>query len=301
MSRRMEDIEGRVAEAEKLVQRRIEREKRILVASSDFYAQQEKLGVDGLAALLGKSGASAENLTEFFTVQQKVALERVKNVTPLLQLTKEEIAHFEQIKKATILIDPCSLVGHSSPAWKCVFAASHCGSTHWETANAAGSCTCAPAMYDNHIEPRVEAYGQGQNGLRQSTAEGWLWFDIPARSGPTNVLVQVYMNLHGFYIVRKAAVGAANFTLIIKAEGFQYGYSWNSKTVNVLNISSDAMGRYDLNQLLEFTMPVGADPFNVRVSAKLTASAKTGGSLAVGDFSTGAGNFIETIYCNTYG
>jgi hypothetical protein len=300
MSRRMVDIEARFGEADKLVQLQLEREKRLFKATAEFYAQQEKAGIEGLAPLLEKLGGRAESLADFFKTQQKVALDRVKAVTPLLQLSKEEIQHFELVKRATILIDPCSLVPHGSPVWKCVFAAASCGSTHSETANATGACTCAPSMFDNHIEARVEAYGQGQNGWRSATAEGWLYFDIPARSAPTNVQVHVFINVHGFYIVRRAT-GSASFNLTLKIEGFQYGYSWNSKTLNVLNISADSMGRQDSSHLLEFTMPVGADPFTVRVSAKLTATAKTGGAMAVGDFSTGAGNYIETIYCNTYG
>jgi hypothetical protein len=99
--------------------------------------------------------------------------------------------------------------------------------------------------------------------------------------------------------VLRSATGSATFRLAVKAEGFQYGFSWGSASSTVLNLSGDTMGRYDGHEFLEFLMPVGADPFVVRVSAKLTATAKTGGALAVGDFATGAGNYIETVYVNT--
>jgi len=88
--------------------------------------------------------------------------------------------------------------------------------------------------------------------------------------------------------------------LTLEAKGYQYGYSWASATLPVLNLSGDAMDRYDNTKHLQFVMPVGADPFLVRVSAKLRATAKSGGTLALGDFATGAGNYIKTTWVNTY-
>ena len=45
---------------------------------------------------------------------------------------------------------------------------------------------------------------------------------------------------------------------------------------------------------------VGADPFTVRVMLNLQAKAKRGGSSAVVDFATQAGNLMRTVYVNTY-
>jgi hypothetical protein len=129
--------------------------------------------------------------------------------------------------------------------------------------------------------------------------DAWLNFDVPARPGPATVLVQTYIELHGFYIVRPMT-GWANITADLEVTGYQYGYSWASVTSNVLSLNTGAMGRHDNAHFLQFNMPVGADPFTVRVKLRLRASAKRGGAFAVGDFGTGAGNYFKVVYVNTY-
>lgn len=299
MSRFFEEIDERIAEIEKHVRIEIERENRILDATAKFYAGQEKIEIAGLAPLLEKVGNGSKDLQDFFRAQEKEALERIKTVTPLLQITEEEIAHFDRMKRAIVMIDPCLMVPPQSPTAVCKWLATSCGSDHWETADALGSCSCVPNYANNECNPKVEARGQGSNGWRAATAKGWCYFDIPARPVPVNVSVSVKMNLHGFYILR-SGTGSATFSLKVRAEGWQYGYSWGSDSSTVLNLSGDNMGRHDAFERLNFSMPIGADPFEVRVYLELKATAKSGGALSVGDFATGNGNYIETIYANTY-
>jgi hypothetical protein len=300
MVRRIEEIEARVAELDKLRAAELAREHRLLEATAKFYAEQEKAEIAGLGPLVEKLGRKAGDLREFFKAQEAVAVRRIEEVTPLLQLSEAEIAHFERMRRAIVLIDPCSLVRPQSPEWVCEFTAMSCDFSPWTTDDASATCTCAPAHGQNRCDPRVEARGQGERGWRSAVLDCWCYFDIPARPGPANVDIDVRMNLHGFYVVR-TATGSASFRLEVKAEGFQYGFSWGSASATILNVSADAMDRYDSQKKLEFLMPVGADPFVVRVSAKLTVTAKSGGALAVGDFGTGAGNYVETVYVNTLG
>jgi hypothetical protein len=298
MARRIEDIEARVAMLDKLRAAELAREHRLLDATAEFYAKQEEAEVAGLGPLMEKVDPKSADLRGFFRAQQAVAVQRIEEVTPLLQLSEEEIAHFESIRRAIVLIDPCGLVPAHSPGWKCAWTATSCDFSPWTTADASATCTCAPAVGQNRCDPRVEALGQGERGWRSAVVDCWCYFDIPARPGPANVDIDVRMNLHGFYVVR-SATGSASFRLEVKAEGFQYGFSWGSDSATVLDLSGDTMGRYDSVKKLGFLMPVGADPFVVRVSAKLTVTAKSGGALAVGDFGTGAGNYLETVYVNT--
>jgi hypothetical protein len=299
MSRFFEEIDERVAEIEKHVRLDIERENRILDATARFYAGQEKVEIAGLAPLLEKVGQGSKSLHDFFGAQEEEALQRIKTVTPLLQITEEEIAHFDRIRRAIVRIDPCLMVPPQSPHAVCQWLASSCNSSHWETADALGSCSCVPNYADNECNPKVEARGQGPNGWRAATAKGWCYFDIPARSAAVNVDINVLMQLHGFYILR-SGTGSATFSLKVRAEGWQYGFSWASDSSTVLNLSGDNMGRYDASESLIFSMPIGADPFEVRVYVDLMATAKSGGALSVGDFATGNGNYIDTIYVNTY-
>lgn len=298
MARRIEHIEARVAELEKLRELEIAREHRLLDATAEFYAEQEKAEIAGLGPLIERVGPEYADLREFFRAQEAVAVQRIEEVTPLLQLSEEEIAQFDRMMRAIVLIDPCSLVPPRSPGWKCVWNATSCSSSTWKTSDASATCTCAPAYAHNRCDPRVEARGQGSHGWRSAVVDCWCYFDVPARPGPANVEIHVWMNVHGFYVVR-SSTGSASFRLEVKTEGFQYGFSWGSASATILNLSGDTMGRYDSPKLLEFLMPVGADPFVVRVSAKLTATAKGGGALALGDFGTGAGNYLETVYVNT--
>jgi hypothetical protein len=300
MTRRIDEIDIRVAELEKLREPEIAREHRLLDATAGFYSEQEKAEIAGLGPLFERAGPQIGDLQGFFRAQEEVAIRRIEEVTPLLQLSEREIAHFEAMRRALILIDPCSLVPPHSPEWKCAWLASSCNSAVWHTADASGTCSCAPGHGMNRCDPRAEARGQGSNGWRSAVVDSWCYFDIPARPGPVNVDVDVKMNIHGFYVVR-TATGSAAVRLEVKAEGFQYGFSWASDSDTVLDVSSDGMGRFDSYKKLGFVMPVGADPFVVRVSAKLTVTAKSGGALAVGDFRTGAGNYLETVYVNTLG
>jgi len=296
MARRLTDIQARIAEIEKLRQAEDAREKRVLQAVAGVYAKQEKIGLERLGPLLEKVGLRPADIEEFFAAEEQEARRRIEEVTPQLQLTTEELELVQMEERAIRLIDPCAWV-HSSPGWICVWHAASCDSSHWETANASGSCVCNTP--NNECNPKVEARGQGSKGWRSAFVHSWCYFDIPARPTAATVHVDALVNVHGFYVLRPAT-GSARVTLELEMKGFQYGYSWATATSSVLNLSGDTMGRYDATRSLQFDMPVGADPFVVRISAKLRARAKRGGALAVGDFATGAGNFIKTIYVNTY-
>jgi hypothetical protein len=298
MSRRIEDIEARIAEAEKACEAKYARESRLLKATNEFYAEREKVEVQGLEALAKKAGIQPADLQKFFAAQEDEARRRIEAVTPLLQLSDREIALIDDERRAIALIDPCGLVPAHSPEWKCAHLAISCNSQLSKTPDAAASCTCTPAWNNNDCNPLVRALGKGTNGLRTATVHCWCWFDIPVRTVPANVHVRVPIYVDGFYVLR-SATGSASVRLTLRAEGWQYGYSWAQDTRSVLNLSGDTMGRYDDHEILEFLMPVGADPWQVRVSAKLTATAKGGGALAEGNFQTGAGNYIKICWANT--
>lgn len=296
MKRILADIEESIAEVEKLREAEDAREKRLLETAAGFYAEQEKMEVAGLGSLLKSGGIEPAAIEKFFKAQEDEVGRRIKAVTPQLQLTAEELQLFEREERAVVLIDPCAMV-HRSPGWVCQWHAASCNSSHWETANALGSCVCNTP--NNEWNPRVEAIGQRASGWRKAYVHCWCYFNIPARFAPANVTVYVRMSVHGFYILR-SAMGSAAFSLELEAKGYQYGWPWASATLPVINLSGDTMGRHDAYENLQFVMPVGADPFVVRVSAKLRARAKMGGALAVGDFATSAGNLIKTIWVNTY-
>jgi len=296
MKRGLADIEERIAEVEKLREAEDAREKRLLETAAGFYAKQEKIEVAGLGSLLKSGGMKLAAIEEFFKAQEDEAGRRIEAVTPQLQLTTEELKLFEREEQAVVVIDPCAMV-HRSPGWVCLWHAASCNSYGWDTAHASHSCVCNTP--NNEWNPKVEARGQGWSGWRSAYVHCWCYFNIPARSAPANVTVYVRMPVHGFYILR-SATGTAQFSLELEARGYQYGWSWASTILPVLNLSGDTMGRHDANKYLQFVMPVGADPFLVRVSAKLRARAKMGGALAVGDFATGAGNLIKTTWVNTY-
>ena len=296
MERGLADIEARIAEVEKFREAEDAREKRLLEAAAESYAEQEEIEVAGLGSLLEKVGLESADIKEFFEAQEDEARRRIEAVTPQLQLTEQELELIQGEERAVVVIDPCAIV-HSSPGWVCQWHAASCNSTHWETANASGSCVCNTP--NNEWNPRVEARGQASRGWRMAFVHCWCYFNIRARPAAANVTVYVRVPVHGFYILR-SATGSAAFSLGLEATGYQYGYSWARATLPVLNLSGDTMGRYDASESLQFVMPVGADPFLVRVSAKLRAWAKSGGTLALGDFATLAGNFIKTTWVNTY-
>ncbi len=296
---RLADIEARIAQLEKIREAEEARERRVFESVAAVYAEREKVGLGALGPLVEKLRLKPEDIEQFFKAEEQEAKRTVEAVTPRLQLTKDEIGLIAKRTRAILLIDPCVIVPPRSPGWKCAHHAVSCDSTHWETANASGSCVCDTPK--NECNPKVDAYGQGLKGWRSAYVHSWCWFDIPARPHATTVTVYSLVDLHGFYILRPAtAMAAAEFSLELEMTGWQYGWSWASATLPVLSLSGDHTGRYDAMRTLQFTMPVGADPFQVRVSAKLKASAKGGGSLAVGNFATAAGNFIKTFWVNTY-
>jgi hypothetical protein len=296
MSRRLEHIDARIAEVEKLRQAEDAREGRILDAAAAMYGKQEEAGFKALGPLLDQMKLDPAGIERLFESQEEVARRRVEEATPQLQLTTEEIELLDAEERAILLIDPCAWV-HSSPGWVCAHHASSCGWSRSETRNASSSCTVnTPAKEWN---PKVEAYGYGSKGWSSAYLHAWCYFDIPARPGPATVDVYTLVRVHGFYVLRPSG-GSASFTLDLEMKGYQYGWSWASASSSVLNLSGDTMGRFDEIRSLHFVMPVGADPFLVRVSAKLRATAKRGGALAVGDFATGAGNYIKPLWVNTY-
>jgi hypothetical protein len=274
----------------------ITRNSRILEAGAKIYAEEEAAGLGPYAALFDQMKISAADLDKFFAKQEQETKRRIEHATPLLQITNEELAAIAKRERAILQINPCAWV-HNSPGWICSFHAVNGNWTHTDTANAAS--TCAIALPNNEANPRVEAYGQGTMGYRSASLETWFNFDIPARPAPATVLVQIYIELHGFYLVRPLT-GMASLTADLEAAGYQYGYSWGSVTSHILSLNTSNMGRHDQAHFLQFNMPIGADPFTVRVALKLRATAKRGGAFSVGDFGTGNGNYFKVLYVNTY-
>jgi hypothetical protein len=296
MSRRFEDVETRIAEVAKTQQQDQARQRRILEAEAKLFGDEENTGVGPYASLLERMKIPPAELDKFFREQEQEAGRMMKLATPQLQLSREELEVIQRRERAILQINPCAWV-HNSPGWICVFHAATSGWSHTETANASNSCSFNLA--NNEGNPRAEAYGQGTIGWRSAYLDAWFDFDVPARPAPATVLVQTYIELHGFYIARPVT-GWASVTADLEVAGYQYGYSWGSVASNVLSVSTGTMGRHDKAHFLEFHMPVGADPFTVRVALKLRARAKRGGAFAVADFGTGAGNYFRVAYVNTY-
>lgn len=293
---RMKEIEAKIAELEEVLEAEEKRDYRVLDEVRGVYEGQEKTGLSALRPLLDKSRLAAEEIEEFYSAQEKEARRRVETATPQLQLNKDELDLIERGSRAVLLINPCAMVRSTSI---CQFHAAACNSSHWETSNASGSCVCNTS--NNEWNPKVETYGQGVKGVRLAQVRSRCYFHIGARPNPAMVHIDTLVDVHGFYVLQAGVAGSALVTLDLEARGFQYGWSWGSALDSVLSLSGDTMGRYDGMRHLHFEMPAGGgDPLLVRVMAKLTAWAKRGGALAVGDFATGAGNRIRTIYVNTY-
>src|SRR4030042_6311973 len=114
MGRRIEDIDARIAEVEKHRIAEDEKEKRLLGAAEEFYTKQEKLEIAGLGSFLDRMKVPHDDFVGFFKAQEKEAKQRVEKVTPLLQLTGEELEHYRQVERGVIQINPCLWV-RSSP------------------------------------------------------------------------------------------------------------------------------------------------------------------------------------------
>jgi hypothetical protein len=296
VARRLEDIESRIAEVQELDRAAERTEHRVLDSVAELYAKHEKGEVAGLAKLLEKVGLKAADFERFYEAQARAANVIVDQATPLLQLNDEELAAIATQERAIRLIDPCLWV-HRSPGWECVWNATSCDSSQSVTADASASCTCI--VSNNELNPLVRAEGQGSMGLRWANLDGRCYFDVPAR--PTHATVTVYsmVAVHGFYVLSSGSQWA-RFTLDLEMTGYQYGVAWATDSVRVIDVSGNDLGRYDQNRSLQLTMPVGADPFQVKVTAKLRARAKSGGAVSLGDFATGNGNYIRVFWVNTY-
>jgi hypothetical protein len=296
MPRRLEDIESRVAEVQRLEEAAQNRERRILEVSASIYSEQEKGDVAGLGKLLEKAGVKSGDIEEFFKIQGRAASRMIERATPELQLTEEELTFIATQERAIRLIDPCLWI-HSSPGWECVWNATSCNSSQHVSADASASCTCN--IPNNELNPQAKAEGQGAMGRRWARLDSWCDFDIPARPTHATVNVSALVAVHGFYVLNRGTQWAT-FSLDLEMTGYQYGVAWASDSIRVLDVHGTDMGRYDANRSLQFVMPVGADPFQVRVWAKLRATAKGGGAVSLGDFATGNGNYIRIFWINTY-
>ena len=124
-------------------------------------------------------------------------------------------------------------------------------------------------------------------------------FSIPARTSAANIRIQVTMSLRGFYILPAGPLGGANASVIVEAQGWQYGHEWGMARQIIFDKGGDTMGRYDGNVVLDFLMPTGGDPFEVGVGAGLQLNVNGAGAAAKLDFESGRGNFIDTISVNT--
>jgi hypothetical protein len=295
----IKEAKALIAELESVREEENKRQIRLLDEVKKTYEAQEKTSLSRFEPILKKMKLENVDVEDFYKVSEADARSRLEKAVPRLQLTKQELPLVEAETRSVLAIDPCYMV-HSTT--KCVQLASSGYCSHWETANALGSCgpsICAPG--NNECNPRVEAFGQATGGYRAATVNCGFYFYVPARLLPAMVDVNVRVALGGLYVLQAGTFGSSQFTLELEARGYQYGYSWGSTHLMVVNHSGNTMGRFDDIRNLNFNMPVGAnDPFLVRVSATLNARANKGGSMAVGDFSSGAGNFLKVIYVNTY-
>ena len=291
---RLKDIEAEIAELEKKLKAEDERETRLLKEATEFYAEREER-LAPLPLLLTKVGLKPKDISEFFQAQEQEARELVEAATPRLQLTTDEMEYFNREPRAVLLINPCALV-HHSPPYICVRDAAHCSSYHYTSGNAAADCQCDIGGARNElINPKASAYGQGTAGLSQAYARCTLKFNIPARTSWTTVRVDPWLKVHGFHITR----GSASVYLKLEAKGYQYGHSWAGEE-QWASWHGDSFGRYDVDKHLWFEMPVGPDPWYTLVTARLWAFARSGGSLAIGDFATQVGNVIKAVWVNTW-
>jgi len=277
--------------------------KRISDNIAAYYLERQKVGVGApLRSLLEKAKLSVEDLEQFYSLEEKEAERTIAEVTPRLQLRTEEIALVQEKIRAVMLINPCSAF-HSSPGWICqgLATSSSCDPPLLGgSASASGQCA-SPAYHSNRCDPMVKATGTGSKGLSFAEISCVLYFDIPARSKPQTVWNDVWIDLHGFYILRPSAgMFGSSFSLDLDAQGFQYDYSWASDSKSI-NLSGSATGRVDKDEHLNFNMPIGGgDPYQVVVTIRLRATAFAGGSLAVCDFQSGVGNYVNVIWVNTY-
>jgi len=295
------EIEARIKELNQKVEAESEREKRIIENVIRFYKAREERGLTTLRPLMAKLKLSEADISNFYDAELKEVDQIRKDAENALQLSSEEIKLFEMNRRAISLIDPC-FRGHSQV--ECIGTAISCACMPplvLSPPYAKASGTCSPGSHSNDINSRAEATGNGPKGFNTAYVNCWFWFSVPGRTSPTWVDVDTWFMVHGFYVLKPAtAMSSANFRLELESTGWQYGYSWASDKY-VYDKSGEQMGRIDEpSRHLHFKMPVGADPFDVCVSAKLYASAKAGGSLAVGDFATGAGNVIKVWWVNTW-
>ena len=292
-------IEDRISDLEKVREAEHTRKSRILKNIAGFYREREK-DLGPIGRTLSLAGLKSGQIQEHFTSLAEVANKETIELEPLLQLNATEIAVIERDYRAVLQLNPCLWPTPSSPSWKCSFHAYYCGHAAAKSdTNATTTCTCD--IPKNEVNPKVTASGQGTSEYRYSYLHSYCWFEIPKREQAATVDVSVLMNLHGFYILRDLGQYPPTLSLEVEAKGYQYGYSWAEDSIKPLDLSGENQGRIDETKYLHFQMPVGADPFQVRVSAKLFVSARGGGSSSVGDFGTGDGNFIRTSYVNTYG
>jgi hypothetical protein len=296
----LKEIETRISELETIHEKEIDREKRLLDLMAGFYAEQEKIAPKGTAsAHLEKMGLKLEDMQRLFKAEEGEAKKLVDRAIETLQPTESERELFIEQARAIALINPWLFTDA-----KCSFHAAFCRCIPWKTPqNASASCACNTSI--NECNPRVEASGVALLGYGGASTNNYCYFEIPRRPAATQVRVSVCVELHGFYVLTRGHTSPFNFALStlsldLEAKGFQYGQSWGGATQSALNLNGNAMGRIDEFRYLQFSMPTGADPFQVRVSATLKANARTAGSVALGDFATGAGNFIKIHWVNTY-
>lgn len=297
---RLKQIEDIIAELEKKYDAENARELRVSEAAAKLYEQREKDGVSPIVALLEKVGLEATEIEQFFKAREaeakkeaEVALDQVRDLHP------NELELIDREARAIFLINPCLMVGHQSPDWKCSFHAVSCNSQVFKSKNQLNEASCVCNTSLNKLHPLIKVYGQGSKGKRNAWVKSWCNFDIPARTKPTTVHVDTLVAVHGSYSLQTSMTTPSKLSLDLRMEGFQYNTSWANANDSVLDLSGDLTGRIDSVRALQFEMPVDAAPFQVRVKATLKASVKGGGSYSVADFATGSSNYLRIYYINT--
>jgi hypothetical protein len=273
----MKTIDARIVELEEQIKAEITTENRILNNVAEHFNKMTK--------------------DELPKVPDQETMQKIEEASKVLQLQPIEAKMIASRLRAALIVNPCALVVHS-PTYRCSNTAVSTNYYISKTGSTTASCTTSPSPGKNELNPTASAYGFGASGWSRAVIYSWAWYEItPAYPAPQSVNIWPLVNIDGFYVLN----GGGHVSLLLEARGYQYGYNWGSFSQIVLDKTGTTMGRIDVSKYLNFPMPVGIDPFQVLVKASLQVEARGSGANATGNFATGTGNTITSVYVNTYG
>jgi hypothetical protein len=231
----------------------------------------------------------------------KELMQKADETVELLQLQPNEVEFFKNQVREFRLVNPCYIPMHSPNESRCQFDSVSCGSYKSLNGTTYDTSVACDKTTEFNIKSAAYGYNNAENTPQTSSATvyAWAWFDYP-RPYPTPTSINVYSAfvINGFYRIESAQYPSmVRLTLMLR--GYQYGYLWGTADSVVLTQNGDINGRFDSTKVLSFSMPVGADPFQMLVMVKLEAIAKGQGTWAIADFRSGA-NKISIPYVNTY-